>query len=487
MNRKSISQLAILVLAGYGGLRIHRSWTDDMVSDEPDSGGRTKTEIKTKGSYRGVWENRVKMSALGHGDEYPHIINDQLSGLDSVLATKTCTGDVITTCTAAGFNIDGVRCDSNLCKCKTTHTGWDCGMKKSDFGEWNNIDNELTEYDPTKGDDLVTLDFVWLSGTYLLLALILVGIATIGDFTNFKGFERIMEAANNLATIAVQKSILTAIMTSFFDMLAVVLLAGSMLTFENVAPTGEFDSTGFTGTLLSTELIFSLVVLTVISRSMRAIEDKATMMSITVTIFTSLCIVIIVVDQWRQLPMITRMISRPQLLLLCSFEGLHIVRHLAKIESDSALSALKAFAVNMTLYVTTRMHANLRPGTRVVGSTRTQLGPTDAECNFLRDGMVKYDADSDISADWYSFRVGTQCAGGGGDYQSWPMLGPIVLVVAYCAWIYLGDMKVASRALAKFQTLYIPDAFRLPFRSRVSGTSGGSGGSGESYRRIRVI
>lgn len=455
MLRKSITQLVVLVLAAYGGLRIHRSWTDDMIED--DSSSLTKSARKTKGAYRGVWENRVKMSALGRGDVFDAEITSP-----EFAAQATCTAD-----TGCGDGT-GVSCDTggtDKCACGLDFLGPFCRLAKSDLGEVDDATGIVYEYDQDKWEDLVTLDFAWLSGAYLLLALILVGIATIGDFTNFKGFERIMAAGSNLVEIAVQKSIITAISTSIFDVLAVVLLAGSMLTFENLDPIGTT-----TGTLLSTELIFSLAALTVISRSTRALVASA--MSFTVTIFASMCIVIIVVDQWRQLPMITRMMSRPQLLLLCSFELIYVASRLAAVQSDAALITLKALAVNMTLYVTARMHANLRPlgdAAAAVGSTRMQLGPTDAECNFLRDDMVTYDADSSISEKWYSFSLATKCDGGG-DQQRLPMLGPLVFLVGYSVLVYLDDAKVLSKALAKLQSLYLPT------------TSGG-----ETYRRIRVI
>ena len=458
MLRKSITQLVVLVLAAYGGLRIHRSWTDDMIEDDD----LTKSARKTKGAYRGVWENRVKMSALGRGDVFPNTITESsYATFDG--AAEDCSTNGDSDCSEWVGSTCG---DNNKCECDTTsdYTGRDCRLAKSDLGVVG-TNGAITEYKNTDDgwEDLVTLDFAWLSGAYLILALILVGIATIGDFTNFKGFERIMAAGSNLVEIAVQKSIITAISTSIFDVLAVVLLAGSMLTFENLDPSGATANH-----LLSTELIFSLAALTVISRSTRALAASA--MSFTVTIFASMCIVIIVVDQWRQLPMITRMMSRPQLLLLCSFELIYVASRLAAVQSDAALITLKALAVNMTLYVTARMHANLRPLTTgaPVGSTRMQLGPADANCNFLRDDMVTYDADSSISEKWHSFS-NNNCDGGG-DQQRLPMLGPLVFLVGYSVLVYLDDAKVLSKALAKLQSLYLPT------------TSGG-----ETYRRIRVI
>ena len=458
MLRKSISQLVVLVLACWVGLRTHRSWTDAMIEDDTDL---VKSNYKTKGSYRGVWENSVKMSALGRGENFEKVITGTVErGGAKCDTTEDCGA--------------GASCASSKCVCVAAvtdptdpYTGRDCRLLKTDLGEVDASSGKVYEYDQAKWEDLVTLDFAWLSGAYLLLAIILVGIATIGDFTNFKGFEQIMAAASNLVSVTVQKSIVTAISTSIFDVLAVVLLAGSMLTFENLSASGSTAASGRVA-LLSTELIFSLAALTVISRSTRALAASA--MSFTVTIFASMCIVIIVVDQWRQLPMITRMISRPQLLLLCSFEFIYVLSRLAAVQSDAALITLKALGVNMVLYITARMHANLRPLTpsaNVAGSTRDQLSPLDEQCNFLHDDMVVYDADSRVSEKWYSFSVNA-CTGGG-DYQNWPMLVPILLLVAYCVLVYLDDMKVISTALNKFQTLYLPT------------------GQTESYRRIRVI
>ena len=436
-----------------------------MVDDEAEG----SANVKNKGSYRGVWENSVKMSALGRGDAFPNTITEpsyaDFDGAAEVCTTNPdCSEWVGSTCNTA----------ASTCVCLSTskYTGRDCRLLKSDLGEVveDGTNNYVVyEYDPTTWEDLVTLDFAWLSGAYLLLAIILVGIATIGDFTNFKGFEQIMAAASNLVSVTVQKSIVTAISTSIFDVLAVVLLAGSMLTFENVDPSGGGAIEGAAGALLSTELIFSLAALTVISRSTRALAASA--MSFTVTIFASMCIVIIVVDQWRQLPMITRMISRPQLLLLCSFEFIYVLSRLAAVQSDAALITLKALGVNMVLYITARMHANLRPlgGADIVaGSTRDQLSPVDDQCNFLHDDMVVYDADSRVSEKWYSFSD-NECDGGG-DYQNWPMLVPILLLAAYCVLVYLDDMKVISTALRKLQGLYLPTSF-----------------GPDSYSRIRVI
>ena len=478
MLRKSISQLVVLVLACWVGLRTHRSWTDAMIEDEADSGANflTKSDVKKKGSYRGVWENSVKMSALGRGDDFKKDITATVD-----LGGATCTAGANTfydECGVGTAAVTGITCPSGICVCevfhttRTLYTGRDCRLLKTDIGEVKAATGDITEYkqDADTWEDLVTLDFAWLSGAYLLLAIILVGIATIGDFTNFKGFEQIMAAASNLVSVTVQKSIVTAISTSIFDVLAVVLLAGSMLTFENVDPSGLSASGDPGSQLLSTELIFSLAALTVISRSTRALAASA--MSFTVTIFASMCIVIIVVDQWRQLPMITRMISRPQLLLLCSFEFIYVLSRLAAVQSDAALITLKALGVNMVLYITARMHANLRPltsSTNVAGSTRDQLSPADERCNFLHDDMVVYDADSRVSEKWYSFSTTGECTSGG-DYQNWPMLVPILLLAAYCVLVYLDDMKVISTALNKLQALYLPN-----------------GSQTESYRRIRVI
>ena len=474
MLRKSISQLVVLVLACWVGLRTHRSWTDAMIEDEASATNfLTKSDVKKKGSYRGVWENSVKMSALGRGEEFTKVVVTILAdgGISGGAACETSTECGVEDTSATCDTSDASNKICAACATTSKYTGADCRLLKSDLGEVvkDGSNNYVVyEYDPAKWDDLVTLDFAWLSGAYLLLAIILVGIATIGDFTNFKGFEQIMAAASNLVSVTVQKSIVTAISTSIFDVLAVVLLAGSMLTFENVSASG-LSASGEPGSqLLSTELIFSLAALTVISRSTRALAASA--MSFTVTIFASMCIVIIVVDQWRQLPMITRMISRPQLLLLCSFEFIYVLSRLAAVQSDAALITLKALGVNMVLYITARMHANLRPlSANVAGSTRDQLSPLDEQCNFLHDDMVVYDADSRVSENWYSFSTTGECTSGG-DYQNWPMLVPILLLAAYCVLVYLDDMKVISTALNKLQALYLPTSSQT-----------------ESYRRIRVI